>query len=304
MKNRKNLFQFPIAVILIVFILCTLHSSEDEVIGIVLTKKGDLFLERGDSAKSLDPGDKVYRDSVITLGSGRGKVQIGSDAGPVIYSRFPVKFSDTTFTPLSAAKQDHYISCIGGTVLRSKGLPMFDWFMNPLGALDEKDIKNGFSVVFSRNKDSSVSLILDPLYFKIKDDTQIKSINGKLINKEEDNRVELDSIVIEKKNKDWIIAFDQYNYEYSVLYAVKTSITHMNDVQENIEISFYVYGKEEIEFIEAEAAELFSPDETDFGKAIIRAGRYRYYEMHLKGMSILKEAGIDIEGMLYREKDN
>ncbi|MBN2536069.1 MAG: hypothetical protein JXB88_24525 [Spirochaetales bacterium] len=300
MKKRKVPYTLIIVSMIVVFILCTIYSSEDEVIGIVLTFKGNLILDRGDSTKTLIPGDRVYRDSLIKLEeeTGRGKVQIGSDAGPVIYTRFPVNFKTTSFKPIPPEKQDNYISCVGGTVLTSRSLTLFDWFMNTLGALDKKDIGNGFSVVLSKNKNSSENLSLDPLYFRIKDDVQIQSISGKLVNKDEDSRVEVDAMVIEKKNKDWIIALDQYDYEYAVEYAVKATITLMNNKKENFEFSFYVYGEEEIKFIEAEAEELYPLDNTDFGKAIIRAGRYRYYEMHLKGMSILKEAGIDIDGML------
>lgn len=298
--KKKNLFISSIIIILFIFILCTIYSSDDDVIGIVLTTRGNLVLERGDTTTPLVPGNKVYRDSIIKLdqGSGRGKIQIGSNSGPVIYSRFPVKFTMTAFTPLSTAKQDHYISCIGGTVLTSRSVNLFDWFMSTLGALDEEEIKNGFSVAFSKNKNSSISLTLDPIYFKIKDDVRIKSISGKLINKDEDNKVELDSIRIEKKNNDWIIILDQYDYEYAVEYAIKTSVTHMNNKSENFEFSFYVYGDKEIDYIETEVHEMTDDGETDFGKAIIRAGRYRYYEMHVKGLRILKEAGIDIDGML------
>jgi hypothetical protein len=295
-KFYRRCFPF----ILFFLILSPLAGSEDDVIGIVLTIKGNLVQERGEEATPLISGDKVYRDSIIKLeqNSGRGKIQIGSNSGPVIYTRFPVKFTQTSFTPLSEAKQDHYISCVGGTVLTSRSVTLFDWFMKNLGALDEMDIKNGFSVVFSRNKNSSKSLLLDPLSFKIKDDVQIKSITGTLINKDEDGRIVLDTITIRRTGNDWTIPLDQYDYEYAVEYAIKTTITHMNNKEEIFEFTFYVYGEEEIDFIEAEAGELVTGGETDFEKAVIRAGRYRYYEMHLKGMRILKEAGIDIDGML------
>ena len=212
--------------------------------------------------------------------------------------RFPVKFDKTNFVQLSPDRQDNYIACIGGTVLTSRSVTLFDWFMNNLGALDEKDIKNGFSVVFSKNKNSKESLILDPVYFKLKDNVNIKAVTAKLINKDENNKVEAASLVIEKKSQDWVIVLDQFEYEYAVEYAVKTTVIYMNNKQENTEFSFYVYGAEEIAYIEAEAKEMYTEDESSFQKAIIRAGRYRYYEMHLKGMNILKEAGIDIEGML------
>ncbi|MBN2442319.1 MAG: hypothetical protein JXJ04_13275 [Spirochaetales bacterium] len=296
-RSHKTIF---ISAFISIITLCTIVSETDDVIGIVLTIKGNLVQEQGDTVSTISPGDKVYKDSVIRLedDKGRAKVQIGSDSGPVIYTRFPVKFATTSFASLSPGEQDNYISCIGGTVLKSRSVNLFDWFMKNLGAIGESDIKNGFSVVFSKTKNSEENLSLDPLYFKLKDDIRIKSITGTLINKDENNRVESETLKIEKKGSDWKIAFDQYPYEYAIEYAIKTSVIYMDDKTEIFEFSFYVYGKEEIDYIEAEAKELFTPGESEFKKAIIRAGHYRNYEMHIKGMEILKEAGVDIEGLL------
>jgi len=298
MMKRNAIYAFII--VFSVFSLLPSPGVEEEVIGIVLTIKGNLVQKRNDSVNAIFPGDKIYKESVIELeeGSSRAKIQIGSESGPVIYTRFPVKFDKTNFNQLSPDQQDNYIACIGGTILTSRSVTLFNWFMNNLGALEEKDIKSGFSVVFSKNKNSKESLILDPLYFRLKDDVNIKAVTAKLINKDENNRVEAASLVIEKKSQDWIIPLDQFEYEYAVEYAVKATVIYMNNKQENTEFSFYVYGAEEIAYIETEARELYSEDVTSFQKAVIRAGRYRYYEMHLKGMSILKEAGIDIDGML------
>jgi hypothetical protein len=275
----------------------------EEVIGVVLSVKGDLIQTNGNTKEEVKPGTKIYKNSVITLPEGvkRGKLQIGSNSGPIVYTRFPVSFDRTTFIALSAEQQDNYISCIGGSVLRSKGITndteIIEWYIAYLGALGEKDLKEGFSLVFSNNKRSDENLIVNPLYVRFKEGVAIQSASFNIINKDEKTIV-CEKAHYDKQGGDYAIQFDQIAYDYGVAYAIEAVFELFDGRKEKVEVTFYVYGDEEIAFIEEEARGMFSEGMSDYEKDLVRAGRYRYYEMTLKAFEILKSIGVDLDGML------
>jgi hypothetical protein len=303
MDGVKN----PGIVMLILIFLLTIISVHsvmaEEVVGVVLSVKGDLIQTCDNTKEELKPGTKIYKNSVITLSEGtqRGKLQIGSNSGPVVYTRFPVSFDKTTFMALSVEQQDNYISCIGGSVLRSKGIKneteIIEWYIAYLGALGENDLKEGFSLVFSKNKRSDENLIINPLYIKFKEGVKIQNASFNIINKDEKTIV-CERAHYNQQGGDYTIQLHQITYEFGIAYAIEAVFLLFDGRKEKVRVTFYVYGDEEIAFIEEEAKEMFSEGMSDYEKNLIRAGRYRYYEMTLKAFEILKSIGVDLDGML------
>ena len=115
---------FFIIFIMLFFLLSFIVYADDEsdVIGIVFSVKGNLICKNAGTEEELKPGAKIYTSSLIQLveGAGRGKIQIITSSGPVVYSRFPIVFNKTAFVSLSAKQQDNYIASIGGTVLTGR----------------------------------------------------------------------------------------------------------------------------------------------------------------------------------------
>ncbi|MBN1696812.1 MAG: hypothetical protein JW881_04805 [Spirochaetales bacterium] len=302
-----NRARYPRKAVHAVFMLliCIAARADDSegIIGIVLSVRGELVQTYGGTAAPVKPGGKVYKKSVIALAEGekRGKVQVGLNSGPVVYTRFPVSFEKSAFDEINPELKDNYISCIGGTVLRSKGIEnetkILEWYMPYLGAIGAGELKGGFSLAFGKTYRSDESLVIDPLYFKFRQGVSIQNASFAIVNKETE-KTECEAASFEKQGGDYTVRLDQIVYGYGVEYAIVADFRLFDGTSEKVEITYYVYGDEEIAFIEEEVVGMFGEGTSDYEKALIRAGRYRYYEMNIKALLILKSIGIDLDGML------
>ena len=278
--------------------------TDDQIIGVVLSVKGKLLLAEGEETRELLAGDAVRKTTSIELAEGerRAKVQIGSHAGPIVYTRFPVTFDISTLQGLSREQEENYIACLGGTPLRSKtpSRSALAWKLDMLGAIHEESIEAGFSVVMSPEKSSSENLSLDPVYFRMVEGLGVKKVTFSLQNNDLGKTVVKEK-QLERQNDGFVFSFASLPLNHETEYQVNLTFVLKDGAKISEFFVFFVYGDAEINFIEEEAAFLLSGDENDFEKGLIRAGTYRNYAMHLKALAILKDIGIDIEGMFTQQ---
>lgn len=321
-KTHSSMIFFTPCFIFLSFILFFILSfilsadTESEVIGIIFSVKGDVILKTAEGEEECEPGIKVYKESVIILaeGSRRGKIQIITSRGPVVYSRFPVKFKESTFASLSVKQQDNFIASIGGTVLSGRASDaeddfldddidedssvadtLFDWHMEP-GVLAREDIEKGFTLVLSREKSSKENLSLHPLYFKFRESIQFTDISFEIM-KDNTFATVYENGKFSKSGNDLVFSFDCFAYEDDTPYIVEVVITFSGDYIDYWEFGYTIAGKKKIAEIEAEASRQYAGIESDFEKDLIRANVFRKYNMKLKAMQILANLGLDIEEM-------
>jgi hypothetical protein len=273
-----------------IFIILFLHSflfseTEADVIGIVFSVKGTLMLEHAGKRVNIEPGLKIYKTSLIRPGEGGGKcsIQIITSGGPVMYSRFPITFKDTTFPSLSERQQKNFIASIGGTVLHdraagggdknlsdelfitgesSSGDRFFEWYTD-IKVLHGRDIKDGFNLVLSKDKSSLENMSLNPLYFKILGDLEVRTVSFEVM---EDNTFETvyESEEIKNREGDFVFSFDCFEYTVDNPYNVVATITFSDGNKDYWEFSYTIAGMETIQSIEDEAGRRCIGDESDF----------------------------------------
>ncbi|MBN2532291.1 MAG: DUF4384 domain-containing protein [Spirochaetales bacterium] len=107
-------------------LLFSVHAAGEEnpVIGIVLSVSGNIVQQVDNNTFELEKGSRIIRAGSLELSQTgqRGRILIGTDAGPVLYTRFPVPIGDTAKAPLSDELIANYLACTGGSVLTAKGL--------------------------------------------------------------------------------------------------------------------------------------------------------------------------------------
>jgi hypothetical protein len=319
-RCKKRFLKKKIFIFIILFIHSFLFSeTEDDVIGIVFSIKGTLVLEREGKKENIEPGVMIYKTSLIRLAEAtkRGKIQIITSEGPVVYSRFPITFQNTAFAILSDKQQENYIASIGGTVVRdraggggdkflsdngfiseeiSSGDKIFEWYMD-LKVLDSREIKEGFTLVMSKDKSSLENLSLNPLYFKLCDDVEVQHISFEVMEDKTFTTV-YESGEPKKKDGDFVYLFDCFKYTCNTPYLVVATITFSDGNTDYWEFSYTIAGMETINRIEEEASRKCSGDESDFEKMLIRAHMYREYDMELTYLRILKDCNLDIEHLM------
>jgi len=284
------------------------QAIDNEVVAIVFSVSGDLVLRNNGKESPAKQSDKIYKSSVIDLkpGTKGGKLQLGTLDGPVVYKKFPVKIASMKFAGLSEENQKVMLSSIGGTVLRSltvtksisvekPGEELFDWFME-IGVLDEKDVQKGFSIIISPDKSSKEILSLDPLYFRLNPSVRIKSADYSIV-------VDTTGVVASSgswafKNGEFGFSFKGLKYEFGVDYRVETIFTLSDDSKTEWDFIFTIYNETDIKSVEDEVQTGIAGKKNHFEKQIIRAGIYNGYNFKLKALGILRDAGVDLDGML------
>jgi hypothetical protein len=286
------------------FLTGTLYgqSGNDEVVAVVFSVSGDLVLRNDGKDSPVKQSDKIYRSSVIDLrqGTKTGKLQLGTLDGPVVYKKFPVKIASTKLFGLTEENQKVLLASIGGTVLRSlpvgkPGEELFDWFTD-IGVLDGKDVQKGFSLVISPDKSSRDNLSLNPLYFRLKPSVRIKSADYTIV-------VDTTGVLNSSgswtlKNNDFVFSFKGFKYESGVDYRVETTFTFSDNSKTEWDFACTIYNEPDIKGVEDEAIAGLAGKESSFEKQIIRAGIFQGYNFKLKALGIMKEAGVDLDGML------
>ncbi|MBN2536462.1 MAG: hypothetical protein JXB88_26495 [Spirochaetales bacterium] len=294
-------------------------EAEPDVIGIVFSVKGDFILKNPDGEEKLMPGLRVRKGSEIQLakGSGRGKIQIITSQGPVVYSRFPVLLKETGFTALSDKQQDNYIASIGGTVLTGRASSaeknfikdedeiimetslantLFDWHME-LGVLAKEDIENGFTLVLGKEKSSKENLSLQPLYFRFQNTIDFTNISFEIM-KDNTFTTVYKNGKFTRSGSDYVFSFDCFEYETDTPYIVDVIIEFSDDDEEYWEFGYSIAGTAKLKEIETEISRECAGAGSDFEKGLIKVKVYRKYNMTLKAMQILSTLGLDIEDIL------
>lgn len=316
--REKSLYIF-----VVLFLLCQSLSlyteTEPGVMGIVFSVKGTIIIKNNDQEEVLKPGEKIYQTSSIHLAPGtkKGKIQLLTSQGPVIYSRFPVTFEKNMFASLSNTQQDNYIASIGGTVLSGRGAEgnkvflgeeddigdscgfgteLFEWKTN-IGVLTEKNIKDGFSLVLSKTKNSKENASLFPLYFKIKEQIDIKEISFEII-KDNTFVTVYEKGFFKKIDDGLLFVFDCFQYEVDTPYIVEIAVTVSGDDTDYFEFGYVVAGNNKVKEIESEISRRYSGKESDFEKDLIKSRVYWEYNMKLNALAILKSLELDIEDLL------
>jgi hypothetical protein len=288
---------FLIAMFAIFPIFLFTQSSEDTV-AVVLSVSGDVVFSVGGKEFALSPSVVLTKTSVIALkkGAKTGKVQIGTIDGPIVFKKFPVKLDSIDLKTIPGDMRDNYIASIGGTILRSKGpeAKIFEWSTD-LGALDASDVEKGFSVVVSQTKSSAENFSLNPLYFKLKAGIKVKSGSYKIVG--DTTGVFHAQGTWSEKDGDLAFSLDSLEYENGVDYRVHNLFTLADGTIAEWSFVYTIYKTEDVSYVEAEVWKMLAGMDRDFDKKILRAGRYQSYNFKLKALSILKDAGIDIEGM-------
>ncbi|MBN1409728.1 MAG: hypothetical protein JW969_02715 [Spirochaetales bacterium] len=277
-------------------------NTDDDILGIVLSIKGNLIHSRQGKDEEIKPTTKIYPDSVIKLKQGEklGKLQIGTADGPVTFKRFPVTFKKLTVVTLSDDQQKNYLASIGGFVLRGNqtnmvnSSPCMAWEINPL-VLDENLIQQGFTLVISAGTSSVDTLTLKPLVFKCVDKIDPGAITYKLYNLETMEAVSEGKF--KRTEKDFSLVFKEMALEPSIDYLLRAIIKSGTETT-TWDLDFTVLSEMEISLIEEEIKQTINDTMNDFDKTIIRAGKYQYYNFKLRALSLLHEAGVDLDGLL------
>jgi hypothetical protein len=214
-----------------------------------------------------------------------------------VYKRFPVKLDSANLKMMADDLRQNYIASIGGAVLRSgnKEAGIFDWSTD-IGALDATDLKKGFSVVVSRNKSSASGSSLDPLYFKLMPWVRIKSGVYEIL--ADTTGVNLAKGAWTNKDGDFALALDALDFESGVDYRVINTFVLADGSKETWNFVYTVYAAEDMQIVTDEISSMLKADQKEFEKQLIRAAKYQGYNFKLKALGILKDAGVDIEGML------
>jgi hypothetical protein len=296
--------------IFFLFLLCALpvtllsaQTVEKDVLGIVLSVKGELLHTRAGKTEAVKPSTLIFKDSVVSLKSGAksGKIQIGTMDGPVTYKRFPCSFKSAAAVVLSRELYDNYMGSIGGVVLRSPdksnfslSLSCMQWELNPL-LLTDDFMKDGFSLVIGNNEGSNENLSLNPLYVKLQENTIAKSVKYSLYDITSMESVQEGDFTA--TDHGFSLAFGALPFRPSGEYILKTFI-ETEDAVVNWDLTIEIYDQDSTAIVLKDAGPLLSGKKKDFDKAIVLAGVYRKYNLLLKSLQILKDAGIDLDGLL------
>jgi hypothetical protein len=281
--------------------------------------KGDVLRKNNNTEEELKPGVKVYYSSVLELGRGsrRGKIQIITSQGPVLYSRFPVTFEKTAFTALSVTQQDNYIASIGGTVISGRADEadddfleddddfggessfadeFFHWYMD-IGVLTKDTIKEGFAIVLSRSRSSREDLSLSPLYFQLNEAMTFSTLSYEIMKDHTyDTIVENGSFT--KTDHGLALSFRDIPLEKDIPYIVEIAVTMKDDYTDYLEFDFSIAGTNKMKEVESEIAHKITGKESDFEKNLIKARVYWEYNLKLSALEILKSQGLNIEDMM------
>ena len=172
---------------------------------------------------------------------------------------------------------------------------IFDWYMD-VEVLAEEDIKKGFTIVLSKDKNSGENFSLHPMYFKFKDNIDFTDISFEIM-KDHTFATVYENGSFTEKDGDLVFSFDCFEYKYDIPYIVEVAITFSDDYTDYWEFGFTIAGNNKIKEIDAEVLHRCTGKESDFEKDLIRAQVFREYKMKLYAMKILKNQGLDIEDM-------
>ncbi len=274
-------------------------DNEEDAIGVVLSVSGDVVLQSAGNEQQLLPSALLAKSHVIALrkGAKTGKVQIGTIDGPIVFRKFPIRLDSLDIKVMPGDMRENYMASIGGTVLRGrqKEADIFDWSMD-LGALDARDVEKGFYLAVSRTKSSAVNLSLNPVYFKLDAGVKVKSGTYEIL--VDTTGVSLYKGSWTEKAGDLALMLDTIKYESGVDYRVRNVFVLEDGERAEWNFKYTIFSKEDIGIVEEEIAGLLKGDEREFAKKLLAAGKYMSYNFKLKALSLLKDAGIDIEGML------
>jgi hypothetical protein len=303
----KRIFNRLVSIIFCTILICIVAGllsadSKENTIGVVLSLSGDLVLQSDGGEKTLAPRDLLSGTSIIALkkGAKTGKVQIGTIDGPIVFKKFPVKLGSANLKAIPDDLKDNYIASIGGTVLRGghnkEIIGLFDWSIQNIGALDAKEIEKGLDIIVSSTKSSKENFSLNPIYFKLEPGVEIKSATCDVV--EDTTGVRHGEGKWLSKDGELLFRIDPTKYEPGVDYSVRTQFKLKDGSDAQWSLGFTIFGNEDVSYVEDEIGKALSGKERDFEKKIIRAGKYQNYNFKLKALGILKDAGIEIDGML------
>ena len=309
MKNFLRPMIFSLIFLVTIHSLC---AQGGEVLGIVFTIKGTIVHETPDLSSRLQAGDRVYRESTLTTGSGerRAKVQLFTAAGAVIYTRFPVTFHSETFAVLSKGQQENFISSVGGTVLSERadkiaeeltpfqegyGEEIFLWHVPSPILVTQEQIDDGFSLVFSTETSSAENGSANPLTFRLRKNDIIRAevdiIDGQSFS------VITEGKVLPKRKDGFHFIFSSFPLQTDRLRTVIVCFTSSTESERFWEFDFTVAGAETIAFMEEVIAEKTARAESDFERKLLTASYCLETGLVFRALRIYMDMGIDIEDL-------
>ncbi|MCX7024891.1 MAG: hypothetical protein NT080_09750 [Spirochaetes bacterium] len=293
------------------------QAKAEDPVGIVLSSRDGVLVKRpGESETQARPGMKLYRDSSLVLKADMkvGIIQVfTAGEGLTAFTRFPVTFTSASIKPIPKDQADRIMAGIGGSALtstRGKGTEkLLDWFIRiateeygvpksygNLGGIAQADIDAGLSIVFGSAASSRDSFELNPLRYRFSEGVSVKSVSVELLD------AGLEPVVparaLPAKNGEWVFAFREFTYEAGAPYVVRFSFTLADGTKAAWGTGFVARTADDIAMVESEAKEGIGPSATPFERALVRAGVYAKYELQLGYLSVLKAAGISLDGWL------
>jgi hypothetical protein len=282
------------------------QDNSQNVLGIVLSVKGELYHVHAGETRNLMPADQIYMDSVLQLkpGAKAAKVQIGTRDGLVVYKRFPVSFKALDLAvALSADQRNNYLAGIGGLVMKgpvpiekseTAGEPVMEWQFAQL-VVDKDLLEQSFTLILSKSEGSFENLSLNPLYFKLSPGFGgVKTITYNLIDYK--TRSVLKTGAFSSGSAGFSLPFKGLGLKSSAYYQMKTHLTG-----EGISVDWDLYINVLGDEVKKKVADMAEPSlkktDNELERKLILAGKYRIFSFELKALGLLKEAGIELDGL-------